>query len=96
MVLGFLKIYFAVFIDDMERADIMEEEDREMGRKRGKGPVKETADKEEQEEGRMGKGGTVKETMNKEEQRGERTRENVHSKEELQRITNPPLSGVNV
>lgn len=69
MVLGFLKIYFAVFIDDMERADIMEEEDREMGRKRGKGPVKETADKEEQEEGRMGKGGPVKETMNKGEQK---------------------------
>lgn len=77
MVLGFLKIYLAVFMDDMVRADIMEEEDREMGRKRGKGPVKETANKEEQEEGRMGKGGTVKETMNKEEQRGGRNWENI-------------------
>lgn len=53
MVLGFLKIYFAVLMDDMGRADIMEEEDRRMGRKRGKGPVKETVNKGEQEEGRQ-------------------------------------------
>lgn len=73
MILGFLKIYFAVLMDEMERANIMKEEDREMGRKRGKYPVKETTNKEEQEEGRIGKGSTVKETMNKEEQRGGRT-----------------------
>lgn len=36
----FINICFEVLMDDMERADIMEEEDREMGRKRGKGLVK--------------------------------------------------------